>query len=103
MSQHRLGKLYIRRLKPSDKATHWGTGIEINLVKALIASGVRRKSYVMVRHGFPKVMAIGTTRLELEKRMLSSAGCGRKAFKRTAMSWKLSLQEIAMRAVKGNP
>ncbi|HEX8590692.1 hypothetical protein [Pseudomonas sp.] len=100
MSQYRLGKLYIRRLKRTDSANDWRTGINLHHTRAVIEIGRRGKAYVMVRHGFPLVMAIANSRRELETRMWFGRG---GSFKQYAGTWKLSPEERAQRAIKALP
>lgn len=87
MSKYRKGVLYVRRLKPSDRAGSIITAYQIAAKKLLSEKLGRGLPFVLVRHGFrgESVLEVGDTRAELQGRVWGSGGA---SFKVTARAWR---------------
>ncbi|WMC11711.1 hypothetical protein PU634_04930 [Oceanimonas pelagia] len=94
MSKYRKGKLYIRRMKPTDKSDSFFTAMDMAVNQMICQTHKRKPPMVLVRHGFKRasVMTAGYSRRQVERRLLGR-GTGPKQggnrFKRMARSWKV--------------
>ncbi len=86
-TKHRKGVLYIRRMKPQDRADSWITAVSMAAKQMLAEKYGRRPPLVLLRHGFHDmtVIEVGETRRDLQQRILSS----HPSFKATARSWRV--------------
>lgn len=81
----RKGELYIRRLRPSDKASSFVTRIRLAFYGQLLRKNIRSKAFVLLRHGHSNVMEVAASRAELAASLYGSGG---RTFKQMARAWR---------------
>jgi hypothetical protein len=87
MSKYRKGMLYVRRLKPTDRADNLTTAAKMAAKAMICQDRGLPPPFVMIRHGMREmqIMHVAYSRSEL----LSSINGGRKTFKETARAWRI--------------
>lgn len=87
MSKYRKGMLYVRRLKPSDRADNLMTAAKMAAKRMICEDRGLPPPFVMIRHGMREmeIMQVAYSRSEL----LSSINGGRRTFKETARAWRV--------------
>ena len=82
MKRHQRFKPYIRRQRPSDKAEDLRTALRLGILPELSP-----KTYVLVQRGCPGVLAVGLSRREVQRSILSVT-MKQKTFRRWQMDIK---------------
>jgi hypothetical protein len=87
LSKYRKGMLYIRRLKPSDRADNLTTAASMAAKAMICEDRGLPPPFVMIRHGMREmqIMQVAYSRCEL----LQSINGGRRTFKETARAWRV--------------
>lgn len=94
MSKYRKGMLYVRRLKPTDRADNLTTAAKMAAKAMICQDRGLPPPFVMIRHGMREmqIMHVAYSRSEL----LSSINGGRKTFKETARAWRIKDAQSAI-------
>lgn len=88
MSCYRRGCLYIRRIKPTDRADTIMMSIRMAAMK-MLAERRKGSAYVLVRHGFSRIIQVDSSKASLKS---SIHFAGERSWKQGARRWRERLQ-----------
>lgn len=84
MSSYRRGCLYIRRIKPTDRAESIAMALRMAAMK-MLAEQRQGSAYVLVRHGFEQIIQVDVSKASLKSSIHFAGGV---SWKQGARCWR---------------